>query len=210
MTEAKRVRAQRKKTKAKGLAAFLGRVTGMDIVIRKIQRVKDKRRFAMYQSEKQKLVERQIRGMGHLRERHRMQMLDIKRHVRAVNKIEKREMKSKETERIKTARIRHRTRKDIEHMPAIDMKRYEAVRAKVKPVERKVEKEERKRESKTLDQWRGGWLRLSDLFSRASEGESEDGKGEKDSSGALQPSKPRKTPNPEQRRNRNRDNDPGR
>lgn len=211
LAQAKRVRAQRKKARAKGLAAFLGRVTGMDIVIRKIQKVKDQRRFAKYQVEKQKLATQQVRGMRNLRERHRMQMLDIKRQVRAVDKVEKREIKSKETERMKTARIKHRARKDIGHMPAIDMKRYEAVRAKVKPVERKVEKEERKHESKTLDQWRGGIVRLTDLFTRASDEDNEDeGKDGRESFGGPKPKGPDRVQDQEKQRRRDRDHDPGR
>jgi len=210
LAKVKRVRAQRMKTKAKGLAAFLGRVTGMDRVIKKVQRVKDQRRLKKYQAEKQKLATQQVRSMGNLRERHRMQMLDIKRQVRTVDKVEKREMKSKETERIKTARIRHRARKDIGHMPAIDMKRYEAVRAKVKPVEKRVEKEERKPESKTLDQWRSGIVRLADLFTRASEEDNgDDGKDGRESFGGPKV----KGPDQEQiekRRRQDRDHDPGR
>lgn len=210
LTEVKRVRSQRKKVKAKGLAAFLGRVTGMNVVIRKLQRLKDQKRYEKYQVEKQILTTRQTRGMDRLRERHRMQVLDIKRQVRAVNKVEKRELKSKETARIKTARIRHRARKNVEHMPAINMKRYEAVRAKVKSVERNVEKEERKPESKTLDQWRSGIVRLTDLFTRASdEDNGDDGKEGRESFGGPKV----KGPDQEQiekRRRQDRDHDPGR
>lgn len=81
LKEAKREWVRRRKAKAKGLAAFLGSVTGMDIVVKKIRKINDQRRLKKYQVEKQKLVRHQARGMGHLHEHHRMQFLDVKRLV---------------------------------------------------------------------------------------------------------------------------------
>jgi len=209
LKEATRVREQRKKVKAKGLAAFLGRVTGMDIVVKKIQKVKDQRRYAKYQVEKQKLVEKQSRSMSRLRERHRMQFLDAKRLVRAVDKVEKREVKSKETGRLKTARIRHRARKGVDHMPAIDMKRYEAVRAKVKPVEKRVEEKDKQVEARNLDQWRGGSVRLTDLFAKSASEEKDEGKEGRESFGEPKPKAPDQDKEQAKRRRQDRDKDRG-
>ncbi|MEW5704412.1 MAG: relaxase/mobilization nuclease domain-containing protein [Pseudomonadota bacterium] len=131
MKEVKRVKTQREKTKATGLAAFLGRVTGIDKVIRKVRRVRDRIRFEKYKTQVQTLEKKQAQQLSILRERHRMQLLDIRRQVRAVNKVEKREAKSRKTTKLRELRLEQRARRDIDHMPSIDMKSYQAVRTKV-------------------------------------------------------------------------------
>ncbi len=95
-------------------------------------------------------------------------------------------------------------------MPAIDMKRYEAIRAKVKTVGRIVEKEERQPESRNLDQWRGGSVRLTDVFAKAASEEKDDGKEGRESFGEQKVKKSDQEQDQEKRRRQDRDHDPGR
>ncbi|MEQ8165115.1 MAG: hypothetical protein RIC93_03455, partial [Alphaproteobacteria bacterium] len=214
LEQAKRVRAKRAKAKMTGLAGFLGRVTGMNKMIHQVRRMNDRRRFEKHVQARAELAKSQGRDMANLRERHRMQVLDMRRQVRSVDKIEKREARSRKTGQLKDARTRHRGRNDIEHMPAIDAKAYDAIRLKAKGVERGNGKDNRQPERKvpekrTLDQWRGGRLRLRDLFTHAASGEKDDGKGERESFGELKPKPVSKTPEQEQaeRLRRKRDQD---
>lgn len=199
--DVKRIRTQREKAKATGLAAFLGRVTGLDKVIRKVQRVRDRVRFEKYKTKVEGLARKQAGQMSMLRERHRMQLLDIRRQVRSVDKVEKREARSRKTTKLRELRTQHRVRNDIEHMPAADMKRYQEARAKaVKQQAAVKDKEERAPvrpvvKARSLDDWRGGAVRLTDLFDSASKDEDEKGKGGQGSIGDLTP-KPAPAPKP--------------
>lgn len=222
LAEAKRIRAQRQKAKATGLAAFLGRVSGVDKIVRKVQRARDRARFEKHKTQTEALANKQARQMSGLRERHRMQLLDIRRQVRSIDKVEKREARSRKTANLREVRTQHRARNDIEHMPAVDMKSYQAVRAKVAKEQGVAKAKEGTapvrsvRESRSLDDWRGGQVRLTDLFDRASKGEKEDGKGGKDSFGEIKPhyaqTPKAKTPEEErlERQKRDRDRDNGR
>ncbi|MEQ8694477.1 MAG: relaxase/mobilization nuclease domain-containing protein [Gammaproteobacteria bacterium] len=208
LKDAKRTRLQREKVVAKGLPAFLGRVTGMDKVMRQVRRFRDRARYERYKKDSRTLSAAQGVEVANLRERHRMQLLDIRREVRSVDKVEKREVKSRKLARLKEARTKQRGRSDIEHMPAIDKKRYDAVRAKVKPVGRAKEGQEKLSDRGTparrnLDQWRGGMARLSDMFTRAAKADTDDEKGDRDSGGKLKP----KSIEPEHIQRRKRDQD---
>ena len=138
-----------------------------------------------------------------------------------MDKVEKREARSRKTTKLRELRTQHRARNDIEHMPAVDMKRYQEVRAKaVKEQAAVKDKEERAPvrpvvKARSLDDWRGGPVRLTDLFDRASKGDDEKGKGGKDSFGQLTP-KPAPAPRPKtpeeerlERLKRERDRDNG-
>jgi len=209
LAQAKHVRQKRAKAKTTGLAAFLGRVTGMDKVIHQVRRHRDRAQFEKYRQAQQKLRVRQGQDMANLRERHRMQFLEVKRQVRAVDKGEKREKQSRDRRTLKEVRTNHRARRGVEHMQAIDMSRYDALRKSVEDKRRDADHGRDgdhhvghgKRRGRDLDQWRGGWSRLTDLFTQASSGEKEDEKGDRSSGEALKP----KSIDPERARRRKRD-----
>jgi hypothetical protein len=210
LAQAKHVRAQRVKEKVRGLAAFLSRITGMDKVIHQVRRHRDRAQLEKYKQAQQKLRARQGHDMANLRERHRMQFLDLKRQVRAVDKVEKREKQSRERRSLKEARANHRARKGVEHMQAIDMRRYDALRKSVKDKQRGTDHDadrhhadQGKRRSRDLDQWRGSWSRLTEFFKQASSGDKDDEKGERGSGDALKP----KSIGPDRIRRRKRDQD---
>ncbi len=119
LAEAKRIRMERNRRQPKGLAGFLGRVSGVQLVIRKVQKHQDKKRTRAFLEEKRQLVDRQERQRKEQGFRHEMQALDMQRNVRALDQIDRREMKSLETELIKEQRMRSRSGKS--HMPALTL-----------------------------------------------------------------------------------------
>ncbi len=204
LAQAKRIRELRSRAKVGGLAALLGRVTGMDKMIHKVRRMNDRRRFDKYRAAREKLAERQARAMAVLRERHRMQFADVKRQVRSVDKVEKRERHSRDVRRLKEARTKDRARKGVEHMKAIDMKRYDALRKPGTEDKHEITENRKMQRGRSLDDWRGGRERLGDVFGRAVSDENDekgtDGRG---AAGELKPNSPSQQP----RRRRRRDQD---
>lgn len=119
LAEAKRIREERNSHKPIGLAAFLGRVTGVQLVIKKVRKHQDKKRFEAFKQEKAGLNERQKRQRKEQLLRHKLQSRDMARYVRALNQIDRRELKSLETELVKDRRMRSRS--GDSHMPALSM-----------------------------------------------------------------------------------------
>ena len=117
LAEVRRIRLERARRQPKGLAAFLGRVTGVQLVLKKLHKHQDKKRYHAFLEKKRQLVEQQERERKEQSFRHEMQALDMQRRVRALDQIDKREMKSLESELIKEQRMKSRSGKS--HMPAI-------------------------------------------------------------------------------------------
>ena len=205
LAKARRVRELRSKAKARGLAAFLGRVTGMEKLVNKVRRLNDKRRFDKYKAVREKLAERQTRAMAVLRERHRMQFADVKRQIRSVDKVEKREKRSRDVRRLKEARTKDRARKGVEHMKAINMKRYDALRKTDERKEWTTERNHKKDGGRSLENWRGGRVPLSQVFAKAADEFEQGRKGEGDGKAHEQAIKRRKKA--ARKRKRDRDND---
>jgi len=78
----------------KGLAAFLGRVTGEDLIRRKIHQAQHRRRLVEYREAREHLSLRQKQEIADLKQVHDMQTLDTGRHLRNLAKIETRERRS--------------------------------------------------------------------------------------------------------------------
>jgi len=102
-----------------GLAAFLGRVTGVSFVIGKLHKHRDAQRFAAYRAEKAALVEKQKEARRVLAHRQKLQTVDAAREVRALTQIEARELKSFEVAQRRAERVRQRQGHD--HMPALNL-----------------------------------------------------------------------------------------
>lgn len=113
------VRAERAQHAPKGLAAFLGRITGVALITKKIHRFRDHRRFEAYLADKQQLAGRQRDERELLARRHELQGAYMERKVRALDQVEKRERKGLEQARTKGRRQRINERH--EHMPAFTL-----------------------------------------------------------------------------------------
>lgn len=119
LDEARRVKEARAVSKPTGLAAFLGRVTGVSFVIGKLHKHRDAQRYAAFQVEKVALREKQAEARRVLEHRHTLQAIDAAREVRALAQIEARELKSYEVAQRKQERIQQREGHD--HMPALNL-----------------------------------------------------------------------------------------
>ncbi|MDE3767572.1 relaxase/mobilization nuclease domain-containing protein [Sinorhizobium meliloti] len=119
LAEARRIKAEREAAKPTGLAAFLGRVTGITLIREKVQRYRDRQRLEAFVARKTELVQAQ-QGAAHMqRERHRLQAVDGERNLKALAAVEKRELQSLEVKRVREQRIKDRA--GHEHMPALTL-----------------------------------------------------------------------------------------
>lgn len=111
----RRIRIERARRRPRGLAAFLGRISGVAVITRKIQRYRDKKRYAAYLVWRNALKRRQKKAADALAVQQALQMADIQRSLRALDQIEQRERDS-----LRQARRRERRQRINvwhEHMP---------------------------------------------------------------------------------------------
>ena len=118
--EKKRIKDQREAIKPTGLAEFLGRVSGVDLVRKKIHQYQDKKRHEAYLSEKAALKENQARQLMEFSRKQEIHGLELRREKAALKTKDKHELKSLhkafELEQSKSLR------KGYEHMPGVQLK----------------------------------------------------------------------------------------
>ena len=95
--ESRRVRERRARFQPTGLAAFLGRVSGVNMIRKKLHQAQDRRRYAAFLAEKDAQSDAQRQEAELLTRRHESQALVIERKLRGLDKIDKRERQSLET-----------------------------------------------------------------------------------------------------------------
>lgn len=117
LAEQKRIRAERARRRPNGLAAFLGRVTGIALITRKVQRYRDRKRYGAYLALREALKRRQQDERAALARWHDLQAADLRRRLRALDQIEKRERQTWETAALKSRRQRINARHA--HMPSL-------------------------------------------------------------------------------------------
>ena len=206
IAETKRIKAERYKNRPTGLAAFLGRVSGVELLRSSLHKYQDRKCTKVYLLERQELKQAQNERQGELQRRHAMQALDLSRKEKALHKIEVREMKSLNEEIKKEARIK--ARGGSEQMPALPVPgREQEMPQKLKTLHRKrsIQDEFKSRargENEKTD------IDLKDAFSNAAS----DGKagGDKDDTGQIKPSSQSKVQRYKRTKKRDLDNDRGR
>ncbi len=176
----RRIRQQRYERRPQGLAAFLGRVTGVELVRKKLHRYRDRKRYQTFLKEKNQLQKRHDRQRAELQRRHDLQALDLARKLRAMDQIEKRELRSLEQSLFADQRVQ--ARGGCEHMPAFSLAQ-EGERGT--PVQ--------------------GDIDLTGEFGRAARGDDSDGSGE-DTEGQS-PAKRSKVDQYRRQKSRKRDHD---
>lgn len=119
LADVARVRQQRQEARPTGLAAFLGRVTGVSALIHRVQRYRDAQKYLVFRERKQALGDTQRRQSEALQRRHEMQGLDMARKVKALGAVEARERKALEEKRVREQRMVDRA--GHEHMPALNL-----------------------------------------------------------------------------------------
>lgn len=112
MQEGLRIRIERAANKPKGLAAFLGRISGVELITKTIHRYRDAVRFREFLARKQELAEEQKRELRMQARAQELEALTIKRRLRALELVEQRERKSLETKLLKDRRIEERERSE--------------------------------------------------------------------------------------------------
>lgn len=119
LTETRRIKDARAAAKPTGLAAFLGRVTGVSFVIAKLHKHRDAQRHAAFLADKVALMDKQLRDKRGLEYRHSLQIADMARELRTLAQVEARELKSYETAQRREERIRQR--QGHVHIPALNL-----------------------------------------------------------------------------------------
>jgi len=110
LQERRRVRIERESNRPRGLAAFIGRISGVELITRKIHQYRDKKRWDSLRAERKELAARQQRETADLSRRQDLQSLTMQRRLLALELVEQRERKSLETTFLKEWRIEERER----------------------------------------------------------------------------------------------------
>ncbi|TAM98358.1 MAG: hypothetical protein EPN45_17720 [Rhizobiaceae bacterium] len=119
LAQVKAVRAARLEARPRGLAAFLGRVTGVSLVIGKLHRHRDARAWRAFAADRQALALAQKQAALSLQRRQEVQGLDAARQLKALGKVEVRERQALEVRRVREQRIIGRSGHD--RMPSLTL-----------------------------------------------------------------------------------------
>lgn len=111
------VKWSRLRNQPTGLAAFLGKISGVNLMRKKFQDYQDKQRLKIYHRQKSEIQSSYSRQKREVQQLHRVQSMDIQRRKRALEVIDQREFRSLETIFLKEHREKHRA--DFEHLPPI-------------------------------------------------------------------------------------------
>lgn len=181
---------KRRDNRPTGLAAFLGRVSGVAFVVKTMQAHQDRKRHAAFLLERQLLLDRQREEQALLARRHELQQADIARQLRGLDTLDERERRSLETSALKASRERINSRHA--HMPSVSLElkprgrkaapdkakgRYKSAIAKELSDSAKASKKKRKTKKRVRP------LDLLKDFTRAARDSSDEGRGGKSGSG---------------------------
>ncbi len=117
LQESKRIRLDRAAHRPQGLAAFIGRITGVELITKKVHQYRDKTRFAAHLTRKRGLTEDQQREAASLERRQSLETLTMERRLRALVLVEERELRSLENTLLKDRRIEDRERSGRQPAP---------------------------------------------------------------------------------------------
>jgi len=110
LQESRRIKLDRAAHRPTGLAAFIGRITGVELITKKLHEYRDATRYKLFLAQKKELAERQQRETAAFDRRQELERAKIDRRLRALEQLEKRELRSLETKLLKERRIEERER----------------------------------------------------------------------------------------------------
>ena len=110
LQESRSIRRDRAAHRPTGLAAFIGRITGVELITKKIHEYRDATRYKLFLAQKKELADRQQREAAALDRRQQLETLTMQRRLHALDRVEKRELRSLETTLTKERRIEDRER----------------------------------------------------------------------------------------------------
>ena len=120
-SETKRIDQQRGGRRATGLVAILARVSGFNLLRRRLDKHQDRRRQDRLVEDGRALDDAQARARRDLQRRHEAQNLDLDRRLRGLAQVDARELQSLETAVQKVQRVRSRARGGGNKMPALNL-----------------------------------------------------------------------------------------
>lgn len=116
---AREIRRQREAARPQGLAGFLAKASGLELIRSRLHRYQDFKRRNVYLETRGELREKH-RGERHEQQRrHEMQMLDLERKRRALELTARRELQSLKTSFLKQHRVK--AREGQAHLPRLDL-----------------------------------------------------------------------------------------
>ena len=110
LQESRSIRHERAAHRPQGLAAFIGRITGVELITKKIHQYRDAARYKLFLAQKRELAERQQRDAATFERRQELERAKIGRRLSALEQLEKRELRSLETKLLKERRVEDRER----------------------------------------------------------------------------------------------------
>jgi len=212
IAESKRIKAERYKNRPTGLAAFLGRVSGVELLRGALHKYQDRKRTKAYLLARQEVKQVHKEQQGELQCRHALQALDLSRKEKALNKVEIREMKSLDEGIKKEARIAARGGENRIPSIPLDLTKSKTVTLATDMDHREKHNLERQLEGE-FEQAASGRIKHKQIdlktdFTRAAKGQDED--KERSSSEGPKPAAENKIRRYKRTRNRDQENDRGR
>ncbi len=121
LLEGRRIKTARAAHRPTGLAAFLGRITGVELITKKIHQYRDRTRYAAHVTQLRDLRERQDRETREFDRRQALERLATERRLKALELVEQRERKSLEVALLRERRIEDRERTEDSRAPQHDV-----------------------------------------------------------------------------------------
>jgi hypothetical protein len=184
----RRIRVDRARRRPRGLAAFLGRVSGVSLVIRKVQRYRDRKRYAAYLVWRDELKGGQKESEDALAVQQALHMADSERRLRALDQVEQRERESLQQAQRRKRRQRINARHD--HLPAV-VRAVTPQRQGMASAARVTVSEQMSEAAQLLKDGQQP-VSLSRAFARATAVATDDGEGEGGDTGTAEPPRTRK------------------
>jgi len=117
LQESRRIKIERATNRPKGLAEFLGRITGVALITQKVQQFRDAARYRAFLAQKKEMAERQQRETAAFERKLALETLTMQRRLRALELVEQRERKSLEIALLKERRVEERERTERQPEP---------------------------------------------------------------------------------------------
>ena len=210
--QSRRILEDRARHRATGLAAFLGRITGIALITKKLHERRDRQRADQHRDQMKKLAARQGVDDLALRRAQSLKRADLERQQRALPSVEKKELDALLT--AQRAEYRTEYAKRYEHLPTftLDLKPPGRPAAVDKAARRHLSDLDKPDDEPKGPDKPGRPIDLTDSFTDAAEPEDgDDGDGGDDDGGDRPgpPHKPKPPPTRRRRRRRDRDRDQG-
>ena len=117
----KQIAKRREQSKPNGLAAFLGRVTGVELALKKLHERQDTKRLQAYYADEMALQDKHRDQLQEQQRLHQLQGLEMERKERNLSKIEVRERASLEAAFTKERNLAFHARREYTPAPGLDL-----------------------------------------------------------------------------------------